>query len=170
MPADDGFGGYAAFVDRSTLKLRRVAYAMGVAPDDVDDFVQEALTRTASRWSPIAAEKTDSYVLVVLLNLIRTNRRRQAVFGRIRHLTATPEAQDSSQAGQALADTLMQVLGHLPPRQRKVIVLRYCYDLSEGETARLLHVSAGTVKSQASRGLARLRAALALQEGNVDYV
>jgi len=41
-----------------------------------------------------------------------------------------------------------------------VVVLRYLDDLSEADTAQLLGLSAGTVKSHASRGLAQLRAAL----------
>jgi RNA polymerase sigma factor (sigma-70 family) len=49
-------------------------------------------------------------------------------------------------------------LAGLPPRQRLVLVLRFHQDLSEQQVARLMGVSVGTVKSQAARGLARLRA------------
>ncbi len=54
-------------------------------------------------------------------------------------------------------DFLIRTLAGLPPRQRTVLVLRYYNDLSEAEIADLLGCSVGTVKSQASRGLARLR-------------
>jgi RNA polymerase sigma factor (sigma-70 family) len=56
-------------------------------------------------------------------------------------------------------DYLLRALAALPPRQRAVLVLRYFDDLSEAETAHMLGCSLGTVKSQAARGLARLRAA-----------
>jgi RNA polymerase sigma factor (sigma-70 family) len=55
---------------------------------------------------------------------------------------------------------LWAAVRRLPPRQRAVIVLRYQEDLSEAEVARLLRVSVGTVKSTASRAIARLRAEL----------
>ena len=54
-------------------------------------------------------------------------------------------------------DYLMRALAALPRRQRTVLVLRYLNDLSELEIADALGCSVGTVKSQASRGLARLR-------------
>jgi RNA polymerase sigma factor (sigma-70 family) len=54
-------------------------------------------------------------------------------------------------------DLLARSLALLPPRQRAVLVLRYWGDLSEAEIAATLGCTAGTVKSQASRGLARLR-------------
>ena len=52
-------------------------------------------------------------------------------------------------------------VGTLPPRQRAVIVLRYYEELTEPEVAELLGISVGTVKSQAHRALAALRARVA---------
>ena len=69
---------------------------------------------------------------------------------------ADPPAQDQSDA-VAERDFLMRSLGVLPPRQRTVLMLRYFKDLSEAEIADALGCSVGTVKSQVSRGLARLR-------------
>ena len=58
----------------------------------------------------------------------------------------------------AECSSLIRALGELPPRQRTVVVLRYYNDLSEVEIADVLGCSLWEVKSQASRGLARLRA------------
>ncbi|WP_020546595.1 sigma-70 family RNA polymerase sigma factor [Nonomuraea coxensis] len=55
---------------------------------------------------------------------------------------------------------LMDALRALPPRQRAVVVLRYWEDLSETQTAEVLGCSVGTVKSQASKAMAKLRSAL----------
>jgi RNA polymerase sigma factor (sigma-70 family) len=65
------------------------------------------------------------------------------------------------------ADSVMwDALAHLPRRQRTVLVLRYYEDLSEAEIAEVLHIAPGTVKSQASKGLASLRAALTDREAS----
>ena len=76
-------------------------------------------------------------------------------------------------AADAVADRdeLMLALNRLPARMRTVLVLRYWEDLSEAQTAELLGCSLGSVKSQASRGLDRLRAALGpSRDGSVEAI
>lgn len=63
-------------------------------------------------------------------------------------------------------DRLRRALAQLPVRQRTVLVLRFFEDRSEGDIAALLGTSVGTVKSQVSRGLDRLRAVLGEQEAD----
>lgn len=58
---------------------------------------------------------------------------------------------------------LRAALAQLPPRQRAVVVLRYHQDLPEAQVAALLGISVGTVKSQAAKALASLRAQAALE-------
>jgi RNA polymerase sigma factor (sigma-70 family) len=67
-------------------------------------------------------------------------------------------AEDSGLIAADERDGLVRALAGLPRRQRAVIVLRYYLDLSEQQTADALKCTVGTVKTQASRGLARLRA------------
>ena len=62
-------------------------------------------------------------------------------------------------------DEVWRALRQLTPGQRRVVVLRYFEDLSEAEVARLLHVSVGTVKSQAAKGLAALHTILEVRDG-----
>ena len=54
-------------------------------------------------------------------------------------------------------DLVWTALQRLPRRQRAVVVLRYYEDLTEAETANLLGITVGTVKSQASKALSSLR-------------
>ena len=67
----------------------------------------------------------------------------------------------SAQAADAIPDELVldvrTALAALPVGQRAVLMLRYLDDLSEAETARLLGIPVGTVKSRAARALASLR-------------
>ena len=59
---------------------------------------------------------------------------------------------------------MWKALARLPQQQRAVLVLRYYDDLSEAEIARVLGIAPGTVKSQASKGIAALRAAIGKRE------
>jgi RNA polymerase sigma factor (sigma-70 family) len=67
---------------------------------------------------------------------------------------------DATDPGDRVAtrETLRQALLKLTPSQRAVLVLRFYEDRSEAETAEVLGVSAGTVKSQTARALDRIRA------------
>ena len=53
--------------------------------------------------------------------------------------------------------TVLRAVQALPPRQRDVVACRYLLGLSEVETASVLGIAAGTVKSRLSRALARLK-------------
>jgi len=109
-------------------------------------------------WEPTDYLSTVSYVQRILANASNDRWRRVARRPErlLRPGEADPLARDQSDA-VAERDFLMRALAALPPRQRTVLVLRYFNDLSEAEIADALGCSAGTVKSQASRGLARLR-------------
>ena len=120
-----------------------------------EDLLQAALERVMRRWSRVHGDP-EGYVRRTLYHLAvdqwRLRRRRPPDV----HLAVDPPVADG--AGQVqLRHALVQAMGQLPPRQRAVLVLRYWEQLSEVEAAEVLGCSVGTVKSSASRGLARLR-------------
>lgn len=127
---------------------------------DAQDLVQVALERAWTRRRAIARSGSpEPYVRQVLVNASIDRRRR------LRRRAERPlEDADANHVGAgdpaglvARRDLLIRSLATLPPRQRAVLVLRYWEDLPEAEVATTLGCSVGTVKSQASRGLARLR-------------
>jgi RNA polymerase sigma-70 factor (sigma-E family) len=140
--------------------LLRTAYLLTGNPHDAQDLLQTALLATARRWSRIRnREQPEAYVRKAMyrhqINRWRTRARRPETL-----VAAPPEpltpARDHA-ADTVLRQGLMAALLSLPPRQRAVVVLRYYEDRSEREVAALLDISLGTVRSQASKALARLR-------------
>jgi RNA polymerase sigma-70 factor (sigma-E family) len=162
-PSDDGFEDYVRA--RSTALLR-TAYLLTGDRGHAEDLLQSVLTKVARRWSGIA-ESPDAYVRRALANTAYNRWRR-------RRPTETSLDRDKPSTYDAIAvidlrDQLVRGLMRLPRRQRAVLVLRYFDDLSEQETAVALGCSVGTVKSQASRGLARLRGLVTDNDNNDDH-
>lgn len=152
------YDGFDEFVLSQRTALSRTAYFLSAGVEaDAEDLLQEALTRTAARW-PRVRTKGDptAYVRMVMLNQVRTNWRRHRIL-RLESTPSVPEPQVRSTSSDEGDGLLLSTLGMLPAGQRAVLYLRYCEDLSETETARLLGCSVGTVKSQSHAGLRRLR-------------
>jgi RNA polymerase sigma-70 factor (sigma-E family) len=143
------------FVRGRSTALLRTSYLLTGDRGAAEDLLQGVLERVARRWSSIA-DSPDAYVHRALTNAaVNRWRRRRPMDVQLResHHPATQDATDVV----AVRDELIRGLMALPTRQRAVLVLRYFDDLTEAETAHALGCSIGTVKSQASRGLGRLR-------------
>lgn len=127
-----------------------------------EDLLQAALERLMRHWHRLDGDR-EAYLRRMLYHLSidqwRRRKRRPEVFA-----DAEPPADQDGAEMLSLRRTLIQALATLPPRQRAVLVLRYWEQLSEAESARVLGCSLGTVKSTASRGLARLREVMAAWE------
>lgn len=154
MTGDDGF---REFVDTRYPELLRVAYFLTGSPHDAEDLVQGALVKVLHRWSRV--DDPMAYLRRVMVNQ-RSTRWRSYLSREL--VTATPPDRVVGDRTGEVDDrhAVYAALRHLAPRTRAVVVLRYVADLPEAEVAATLGCSVGTVKSQASRGLARLRAAL----------
>jgi len=125
-----------------------------------EDLVQSALIKTYPRWDRVVAmDRPEAYVRAVLVHEhLRWWRRRPS-----HEVPAEIAGSDRSDrtdlaAAHADRDAAWELLRRLPARQRAVLVLRYYEDLSDGEIARTLGCGESTVRSQAARGLAALRA------------
>ena len=149
-----------------------VRLAFGLTGDRwlAEDLAQTALASAyASWWRVRRAEDPDAYVRRILINASKSRWRR----GRVAEHHVEPPAEVPDPASDPAAtigerSVLLKALGALPPRQRAVVVLRYWEDLSDAQAAALLGCSASTVRSQAARALAKLRASGALVEADTD--
>ena len=160
---------FERFVAERTDQLLCTACLLTGDVAEAEDLVQETLLRVARRWPRVAAmEHPGAYARQILVNLALRDSGRRA--RRIVELAALPDARTLDLADGRAEDNLRRVdaraeliavLNSLPARQRAVIVLRYWDDLPEAEVAALLGCSVGTVKSAASRAIARLRDASA---------
>ncbi|MEV4244344.1 SigE family RNA polymerase sigma factor [Streptosporangium canum] len=154
-PEDDGF---AAFVAARGTSLLRVAYLACGDDRDAEDLLQTALERAYRKWDRVRYDNPEPYVRRVIVNTAISRARRRAI---LRILpTHTPPELPVRETDIDLRHVLMDALRALPPRQRAVVVLRYWEDLGETQTAEILGCSAGTVKSQASKALTKLRSAI----------
>ncbi len=155
---------FRTFVETRWHTLLRLAYLLTGDAGRAEDLVQSALVRLHRHWRRVErADGHDAYVRRIIVNLnISSWRRRRLSEHLVDELPEQPQGWERDHTEtHADRDQLARALVTLPPRMRAVIVLRYYDDLSEAEAAAVLGCSLGTVKSQTSRGLDRLRAALA---------
>lgn len=151
---DEEFSSYMAARQPALL---RTAYLLAGDRAGAEDLVQSALAKLYLSWDKVQnRESLDGYVRRIMVNehnslWRRAWKRRELATDTMPERPVTDVYDD----GQGAA--LWEFVQTLPPKQRSVIVLRYYEDLSEAETAAILGVSVGTVKSQASRALAGLR-------------
>lgn len=152
---------YADYVQQSWPSLVRAAVFLGARPHEAEDLAQTTLVRCYTGWTKVSgAENRDAYVYRMLLNCLRDVRRtrwwkdRQYDTALDGPHSAEPDATDRV----ALADAVHRALGGLTQPNREVVVLRYFVQLTERQSAEVLGIPAGTVKSRLSRALAHLAA------------
>lgn len=148
---------FRRFVESTSPGFLRAAYALLGDRAAAEDATQVALLRTYRQWGrPL--ESPGGYTWRVLVNVCRNERRRR---GRSLE-TVFPE--NTEHPGLDALDStvvdrldLLAALQQLPYTQREAVVLRYYLELSVSETAHILCVPEGTVKSMSARALARLK-------------
>lgn len=145
---------FVQFVLASQPQLLRLAYLVCGDWHRAEDIVQTALTKLYVRWSHVRRDEgAQPYVRRTVVNAAIDERRRP--WRREHPVPELPEMpqEDSQSMDAAVIDALMS----LAAKQRAVIVLRYIEDLDVAQTADILGISPGTIKSQAAKALATLR-------------
>ncbi len=143
------------FVRGTSTRLLRTAVLLTGDRQAAEDLVQEVYERVYVRWRWV--REPEPYARRALASLVANRWRRKSRKPEValadQHDQPTPDGSE----GVVIRDQLISALQTLPPRQRAVVVLRYYEDLTEAQTAEALGCSLGTVKSQTSRALDKLR-------------
>ena len=151
---------FEAFAAAHSAGLIKLGLMVSGDRGRAEDAAQEALVRVYQRWSRL--DDPLAYARRIVVNAARDDWRRAERATRAHddagRLARLDDVEDV-EASLVERDALLTALAALPHRQRAVIVLRYLSELTEAETetATVLEISVGTVKSQAFDALARLR-------------
>ena len=160
---------FQSFVVGRWPRLMRTAFLLTGEQHAAEDLVQSTLERVYVAWRRVGgADDPEAYVRRVMINAHARRHRR-----RLREFLAPKDdsglAREVADTGDRIAqaedrDALLTALAQLPPRQREAVVLRYWEDLTETQTAEAMGCSVGAVKSNAAKGIAKLRAIPALAD------
>jgi RNA polymerase sigma-70 factor (sigma-E family) len=160
----DAHADFVDFVHARQHALQRFAYLLTSNHHTAEDLVQTALAKTYLSWDKLRDRGAlDAYVRRIIVNENASMWRRAWR----RNERPSDELPDSGHGDHQRSDVdpvdrdaMWQVVQQLPTKQRAAVVLRYYEDLSEADTAAILGCSVGNVKSQTSRAIASMRAAV----------
>jgi RNA polymerase sigma-70 factor (sigma-E family) len=154
---------YEEFVALRGPALVRLARGLLKDPYLAEDVVQDVLARALLQWSRVsAAHDIDAYVRRMVVNACTSWFRRAARRERVTDQPLVLDRPVGDRTDQFVErDQLVTLLRKLPAKQRAVLVLRHYEGLPDAEIARMLGSSEVTVRSNAHRGLARLRELIA---------
>ncbi|HYJ66327.1 MAG TPA: SigE family RNA polymerase sigma factor [Nocardioidaceae bacterium] len=157
---------FEEFVVARSDRLLRTAYLLTRDYALAEDLLQTSLAKAWSSWHRIEADP-ESYVRRIIVNTFSTWWRRRWNGELPTEELPEPAGHHPQQGGHhiAVSTDLWDAVGRLPKRQRAVVVLRFYEDMSEASIAEVLGVSAGTVKSQSAKALAKLRIDPAILDG-----
>jgi RNA polymerase sigma-70 factor (sigma-E family) len=151
---------FAEFVQADATRLLRVAYLLTGNREAAEDLLQETLERVYVAWPRVDNPFAYTRRALARRSANRWRDRARKPEAPLDLATEVHVAHADGAEQRAQRDELVRALAKLGARQRAAVVLRYLEDLSEAETAAALGCSVGTVKSQTSRALARLRVVL----------
>ncbi|WP_283137776.1 SigE family RNA polymerase sigma factor [Rhizohabitans arisaemae] len=155
--ANTDLGGFEDFLVRRLPALYRFALTLTGNPHDAEELVQEALTRTGAAWWRVRRkDDPEGYVRTTMARIMVNRWRRPR---RERLVAEVPEyAGADHEMERVVQDAgVASLLARLPPRMRVILALRYVEELGDTQIAEMLGCTTSTVRSQASRALAKLR-------------
>ena len=149
---------FTAYLEARQARLLRTAYLITGDQHQAEDLLQTSLAKLYLAWDKVRERgSVDAYVRRIMVNennslWRRSWKRRELATGEVPEVAPVHDEYD-----EGLGAAVWATVQTLPRKARTVVVLRYYEQLTEAETADLLGISVGTVKSQTSRALATLR-------------
>jgi RNA polymerase sigma-70 factor (sigma-E family) len=155
-------GDFDEFAVGAWPRLRWSAYLLTGDHHLAEDLAQTALVRTYAAWPRVRKDDALAYARRVLVNLNIDRLRRR----RLTEVPDTPLLAEPARGGDPVddRDQVVRLLAGLTERERRVVVLRHYFDLTEADVAAELGIAPGTVKSTLSRALGKLRASVVTAE------
>ena len=151
---DDGRASFDAWVRTAQSRLVQSAFLMTGDAHHAQDLVQEALVKVASRWEKLCDQNPEGYARKILYRDHISWWRQRRDFP----VEVLPDVPQRDASDSRVDDVVIcAALARLTRKQRAVLALRYFEDMTERQTADILGVSVGTVKSQCAAALTRLR-------------
>ena len=148
---------FTAYLQARQGPLLRTAYLLTGDLHQAEDLLQTSLAKLYLAWDRVNdRESVDAYVRRIMVNE-QNSLWRRAWKRRERPTDVLPEVGVTDAYDDGRGALLWETVQTLPRKARAVLVLRYYEQLSEAETADILGISVGTVKSQTSRALSALR-------------
>lgn len=160
---------FQSFVIGRWPRLIRTAFLLTGEQHAAEDLVQTTLERIYVAWRRVSsADDPEAYVRRMMVNA-HARRHRRSLKEFLSPKDDSGLAHDLPATGDPIAraderSALLKALTQLPPRQREAVVLRYWEDLTETQAAEAMGCSVGAVKSNAAKGIAKLRAIPGLDE------
>jgi RNA polymerase sigma-70 factor (sigma-E family) len=146
---------FCEFAEAAGDRLRRTAFLLSHDWHLAQDLTQIALARLYVKWRRV--EDPHAYAKKIMLRAFLDHKRRRSA-GEVTTAQVPETPVDTDQGDLRL--TLLPALGHLTPRERAIVVLRYWEDMSVRDVAGLLRTSESNVKVQSMRALRKLRTLL----------
>ncbi|MDE9365183.1 SigE family RNA polymerase sigma factor [Luteipulveratus sp. YIM 133132] len=148
-----------AYVTAAFPRLMNLAGALTGNRHDAEDLVQDTMANVLIRWPKVhAAASPDAYVRRMMVNRFLSGKRLRSAKELVSHDAVTRDRPAPTGGGDLEArDAMMTLLWRLPRVQRTVLVLRFYEDLADAQIAEALGTREATVRSNVSRGLAKLR-------------
>ncbi len=149
---------FSDFVASAQARMVRVGELLSGDRGRAEDLAQHGFAQAYTAWRRIRDGDPEAYVRRCIVNAQTDWWRRRS--WREQPTADLPERPEVTDVIAAAADReiVLRALSRLTMRERVVLVLRFYLDLSEQQIAAELKIAPGTVKSAASRGLAKLRA------------